>query len=397
MRAPDSFSGRIAVVYRGSNIDSIPCLCNLLWALTEAGYEVDVFCLQDSVYIAPSFSSKSEPINVFTNYPAWRAGGVCRFVGNSTILPLFALRRHMQMRYVSVIGVDAQGLIDAVNFNKWVRKPVVYFSTEVLPLDEIDRDSLRAVKEREMEICKDVSMVVIQDEERAELLRRDVDIPISKFVFLPNSPRGTAERRRSSFLRRRFGLAENDLIVLHTGTVASWACVHQLVLSTWAWPADAVLIIHNRRRGAWSSEYDRVVRYLARKVRVLFSDEPVSAAAYPDIVASADIGIVFYEPSFDVPTNGKNIQYVGLSSGKLAYFLQAGIPVIANDISAVGRIIRQYRCGALTSDPANTRAGLDEIRMRYDTFSRCALAAFSEELDCGRALKSVVERFNTLM
>jgi len=395
MKSPVPFLGRIAIAYRGSNIDSIPCLCNLLWALAETGYEVDVFCLQDSVYIAPSFSSSA--INVFANYPGWRARGLLGFVGNSKILALFALRRHMRRRYVSLIGVDAQGLIDAADFNRFLKVPVIYFSTEILPLDEIDSDSLRAAKEREIEICKDVKMVVIQDEERAELLRRDVDIPLSKFVFLPNSPRGSSKRRRSSFLRRRFGLAENDLIVLHTGTVASWACVHQLVVSTWEWPKDVVLIIHNRRRGAWSSEYDRVLRFLAKKSRVFFSDEPVSAAVYPDIVASADIGIVFYEPSFDALTNGKNIQHIGLSSGKLAYFLQAGIPIIANDISAVGRIVRQYKCGILTSDPANTCPGLDEIKSQYENISKNALVAFSAELDCERALINVVNRIKALM
>lgn len=68
-----------------------------------------------------------------------------------------------------------------------------------------------------------------------------------------------------------------------------------------------------------------------------------------------------------------------------------------NDVSAIGRIVRQYKCGVLVNEPMDTRAGLDEIRMQYVTYSRCALAAFSAELDCGRALTNVVERIGALV
>lgn len=56
-------------------------------------------------------------------------------------------------------------------------------------------------------------------------------------------------------------------------------------------------------------------------------------------------GIGLYQSNFKTVIEGKNLAFVGLSSGKLIAYLKFGVPVITNEIGQLSDCIRKYKLG----------------------------------------------------
>lgn len=214
---------------------------------------------------------------------------------------------------------------------------------------------------------------------------------------MPNAPLGPAQRQRTDYLRRTLGIPTGKTIVLHTGNLGAHMGSHQLVLSARDWPDDWVLVCHTRLRYTEvEHNYMAALRYLAPPGRVLFSTEPVPQADYAGLVASADIGVAFYCPLPGSTLWGDNVRYTGLSSGKFAACLAAGMPVLVNDEAILQRMVEGYHCGASTADPAVTRPAIARILADYDACCDNAVACFNREMDVQAAFKGVLERIEAL-
>ena len=53
------------------------------------------------------------------------------------------------------------------------------------------------------------------------------------------------------------------------------------------------------------------------------------------LIDGADVGLAFYVPTGGSSFTGTNVGTIGLSSGKLAYYLRAGLPVIVNRAASI--------------------------------------------------------------
>ena len=145
--------------------------------------------------------------------------------------------------------------------------------------------------------------------------------------------------------------------------------------------------------------YDRTVgfEHLIKTGRVLLSTEPIPRREYPDLVASADVGIAFYCTQPGNIYAQDNIYHIGLSSGKLAYYLQSGLPVIVNDIPSLRRLVTTYRCGELVDVPAVTAHAIRRILADYDAYSRQAATCFNQEFDFAGRFEKVLARLDHLI
>jgi glycosyltransferase involved in cell wall biosynthesis len=167
--------------------------------------------------------------------------------------------------------------------------------------------------------------------------------------------------------------------------------------STQDWPDSWVLVCHTRYRTTYlNRDYITALQYLAKPGRVIFSTDPVPQHKYPALVQSADVGVAFYCPQPGSTDTQDNIRHVGLSSGKLAYCLWAGLPVVVNDIPSLRRLVTTYRCGEVIDDPSLTAHAIERILSDYETYSRNAITCFNQELDLASKFDKVLDALERL-
>lgn len=393
---------RVAIVHPYTNLDSVPSVYNTAVLLARHGYLVDVFTRFDDRHHPPEFDD--DRIAVLSIEPPprsewpwlWRAlPGRFYYRWH---WPTRSLLRHRQAPYTCVIGVDPPGLVTAQALAATVKAPLAYYSLELLLSYEVSTEEERELKAKELALSRQACLVIIQDEERAGLLIRDNNLAPERVVCVPNAPLGKAHVRRSDYLRRKFGISSKTRIVLHSGSLGAWAGTHQLMLATREWPDDWLLICHTRYRPmGFMPDYLEALRCLAKPGSVLFSTEPVPAQEYAELVASADVGIVYYcpIPGSSVYTQD-NIRYIGLSSGKLAAYLQAGVPVVVNTIPSLQRLVDAYGCGVVVENPAHNREAIERILADYPTYCANAVRCFDQEMDFEGKFQQVLKALECL-
>lgn len=225
--------------------------------------------------------------------------------------------------YDLAIAVDPEGLVTAARYCS-PRTPLAFFSFEIFFQHELRTPGEREAKRLEVAASLRTALAVVQDETRAALLSRENEISMQNMVYVPVAPTRLPRAENTRFWHRKLGLQPHDRVVLHTGSFDSWTYDDVLLETVAAWPDGFVLVVHVRRRDA------RLARYFAQRSpsRVYFCDDVMSIDQYDELVASTDIGLALYNPSGKSKFTGDNIHHIGLSSGKFAYYIKYGVPVI---------------------------------------------------------------------
>lgn len=417
----DHTRGRIAIVYPWSNLETVPSLRNAAVRLAEHGYKVEFYTLSDDCFPAPVFRKPAISVitdrpEVFTKagivLPKWwtcgRGGRPYSWLVSNLYRPLWRRlsferilrQRHATQPYTCFIGVDPEGLVDAAPLAELLDVPLVYWSLELLFADEADTPARKALKRREIAYSRQVAFIIIQDELRAQALSEENGLDSDRFILVPNSPLGPARRRRSNYLHRRWQIPSERRIALCAGTITWWAMSKELVSSVATWPEEYVLVLHSRLKmyGASHMPYiDSVVQAAGRRENVILSSEPLPSDRFLDLVDSADVGIALYSSQPPQSTRiDKNMQIIGLSSGKAATYLHHGLPVVVSDSPGLGSLVESYKCGVSVSDPAETSDALREIEGNYEFYSANAIKCFNERLEFGRHFQAVIERIEQL-
>jgi glycosyltransferase involved in cell wall biosynthesis len=295
--------------------------------------------------------------------------------------------------YACLIGVDPDGLVLAASLADGA--PVAYFSLELLLSDELTTAAERRLKAQERTLSRAAPFIVVQDEDRGRLLADDNAIDADRLALVPNAPPGPARRAPSRYWHTRFNLAEDRRIVLHAGSLGDWTGIEDLVRSVPAWPEPWLLVVHTRY-DAETSPYVERLRAQAAPTRVLFSLKPVDRQAYEDLVDGADVGLAFYVATGDSSFTRRNVQTIGLSSGKLAHYLRAGLPTIVNRAASIGAPIERAGCGVSVEGADDVGAGLVRVAANYAQYSAAACRFFEQHLDFARAFGAVIDRIDAL-
>lgn len=417
---------RLAVVYPHPNLDTIPSLVATIEALARAGHHVTVFTLTGTEHTPARFAA-SDRIQVDTlgrdaSADLDRAtAGVRGLVKRSGWLrrvargPLMRSYRALGLSlshgsrlaarargamapgarpvFDYAIGVDPDGLALAARIAP--QATLVYFSLELLLSYEITSATDVALKNQERRLSRQAAFVIIQDAERARLLADDNGLRPDQIVLVPNAPPGPARRQPGRYWHDRFALASEKRVVLHSGSLGDWTGIEQIVASASAWPASWVLVVHTRYDAEASDYVDRL-RRAADPQRVLFSLRPVPRQQYDALIDGADIGLAFYVPSATSSLTQRNVGTIGLSSGKLAYYVRSGLPVIVNRATALGDVLEGAGCGVAVPRAEDIGAALEWIGPRYAAYSDAACAFFNEHLDVDRALTGWINRLATM-
>jgi glycosyltransferase involved in cell wall biosynthesis len=193
----------------------------------------------------------------------------------------------------------------------------------------------------------------------------------------------------------RFNLPDAAKVVIHAGSLGDWTGIEELVQSAPEWPEPWVLVVHTRY-DAESSEYVERLRRMMDPTRVFLSLKPVPRQDYDALIDGADVGLAFYMPDPTSAFTQQNLLTLGLSSGKLAYYLRAGLPVIVNRDASIAKEVENHGIGVAVQNAHEVSAALQCVQEDYQRFSDSALMFFDEHLDFRRAFTEVLRRVDAL-
>lgn len=374
-----SNSGKILIVHPEGNINNNPNLTGIVEILCENGYKVDICSLRRS--------------NIYQY--SWCAGASLflldrpeNLVENGTFI-LEDPKLNSQEKIISyinenfksydlVIGVD-RGIIEAALIAQNRQIPCGLISYEIF----FEEETSREFKQEEIEACKCLDFIVCQDALRAKYLSIENNIALEKIINIPVAGRGIKKGEKNSYLYDSLGINKDKKIALFMGTVAPWSMAGGIPESAKLWSEDWVLVVHSRYG------LDRHVRPYYEKYKhldnIYFSLEPIADPnKMHKIIHSADIGIAFYEPTYQSKYTGNNIKYLGMASGKIATYLQHGLPIIINEIGQLSDYVRKYGLGLVVDDNGNFSTPLTDGQLLK--FRLNCLEFFEKRLDLNHTI-----------
>jgi hypothetical protein len=290
------------------------------------------------------------------------------------------------LRYLRVLpradlylGVDREGILLARFLADATGSRHALVSYEIM----FEHETSPAFKAPEIRACQGLAFATAPDGLRAEKLSRENRIPRDRIIEVPVAGRGVRSGRRGA-LRAKLGIPARTRIALYMGSFTAWAMVDELVDSTRRWPPEWCLVVHNRL-GFTPDQVRDVERRGCPKV--FLSGEalgPVEGLGL--LLGDADLGVGLYRPTYATPFVGDNLRYLGLASGKIATYLQYGVPVLTNGVGLYDGLMAGRRIGITVSSPDEVPAALERAPVRdIETERRCH-AFFREYLDLeGRA------------
>src|SRR5574341_1436540 len=326
--------------------------------LAANGYEVDLYLMPSRRFGEPAFSEQ----------------GIRKIVVNRQRFPIGQLkflwaRWKGKKDYRFAIGFDPLGLITAAIQHLIFGTPYVYHSLEIFCVSSGSGWKPRLLKKLERWAVHRALLCLTQDTQRGTILANDLGISPGSIGIALNSPIGPALPRRSGYLQRRLGIDEGKTLVLAVGSLMRETWVDKILSSVDTWPEDCVLVLHG-----WIPDVNFAMQVRAQAARrpgkVFLSTDLLPDSEKYKVFQSAAIGLVCYEPIDD------NLKYAAGSSGKLYDFMRVGVPVIANDIPGMRRLVEGNSCGIVVQDAAQVGQALRSIQASHRDYGSSALAAY---------------------
>lgn len=358
---------KIAVFQPDGNINNNPNLSGFCNLLAEKGFVVDVWSLVDKGN--PSQLPPQCNINLY-------------------LVQSFSDVEVIVSNYSFAIGID-YGIIYAANLAKILNIDYGFISYELFFDDEIVNKFDLENKAKAKEACKGVIFAIIQDTVRARFLMDEYGISSEKILYMPVAGDGMIRYEKSYFLHDHLSLPHTTKILLQIGSVASWTMTDWAISQADSLPEEWVLAIHNRfGTQTVSSKHNRV----------LYSNlPPLRIDQMQELIQSAACCLGLYTPIKGSVYTGKNIEYMGLASGKIATSLQYGVPVALNQIGELTKLITAYQAGVVVDTKSDSPFKCLEQLADTSKLTVNCHQLFSEHLDLRKFSDKILETIHLSM
>jgi hypothetical protein len=381
---------RIAIFEPRGDIITNPSLMCLIDAFHRSGAKIDVMMPSDRQYHSLAGFANRFPFP--KDFCLWEGSIHKSLVSLKEQFQLLQLNRSFDSgAYDLILGVNSEGLIKGYEYAKHYGIPLVYVSFELFFRDEISGNKDIDEKKTECIASQHSDLIIIQDGLRAQLLADENNLQKEKFAYLPVSPAGVPAVHASDYCRRRFNISDGQRVVLHSSSFRSWTYADELVENIASWPDSFTLVIHTRYRPKKTDKYIKMAKD-ADPSRICISTEPLGVYEHEQLVASADIGLVMYKSVSHLRYTQKNIQNIGLSSGKFSFYMKYGLPVISIGQPYYEELLSDYDFGENIRDLDEMPAALDRVHRNLAHHQAEARRLFSERLDFNIHWPEVSER-----
>ncbi len=257
----------------------------------------------------------------------------------------------------TVYAVDPLGLIIGGRVKKYLCKDVklCYLSFEIFFKEELSGYYL-TLKNKEIKYSKLIDSLLVQDEVRRDLLFAENGFTLSddKVALIPVSPE-PIEVKEAVDIHERFGIDKSMKLAVYSGSLGKWCGTDAIIeaFDKGYWPAGYHLVFHTRRPlNEGDAYYNGIIR-LANDPKIQFTLHAHPFDAFEDLAAflkGFDLALALYYPNYDNPYYGKNMQEIGLSSGKFSMYMMLGLPTIVTACKTYNELIKKYKFGAVIDD-----------------------------------------------
>lgn len=268
------------------------------------------------------------------------------------------VRRMIKNHNIStVFAVDPLGLIIGGRVKKYLCKIVklCYLSFEIFFKEELSGYYLN-LKNKEIKYSKFIDSLLIQDEVRRDLLfaENGFTLPSDKVALIPVSPE-PIEVKEAVDIHKRFGIDKSMKLAVYSGSLGKWCGTDAIIeaFDKGYWPEGYHLVFHTRKPLKEGDAYYNDIMRLANDPNVPFTLHAHPFEAFEDLAAflkGFDIALALYYPNYDGPYYGKNMQEIGLSSGKFSMYMMLGLPTIVTACKTYNELIKKYKFGAVIED-----------------------------------------------
>lgn len=296
--------------------------------------------------------------------------------------------------YVCLLGVEPFGLIAATlaaNACKEKRSiPTIYYNLELRLEKECHTVESRVLKSLERLCNQSCYLTIVQDKKRAKLLRDDNHLEKDSMICIPVSGLAKPSHAKGEFLQNTYGIPSEKKVLLYAGNLLPWALCVEMAQAAQNWNDDFVLVLHSWREDATKDPYVNRIARLADGRKVYLSLLHVDWQKMPELLASADIGLSFYERL------GENFYEIGHSSNKLVQYLQVGLPIITSDFPSLKDVVAKYQCGECANGPDDIEKLASKIFDDYERYRANAFRCYEDEYDFSKYFKKVIERIKEI-
>lgn len=345
---------QILIIHPEGNLNNNPNLTGMVEILCENGYSVDIYSRKQPniKQVAPCPSSRfittsiHDPDNTAVIF-------VPEIVLSKEALE--ELKTNFE-QYDLVLGVD-RGIIEASEIASLINVPYGFISYEIYFGIETGQE----FKSPEILACRGISFAVCQDRVRSGHLSAENHIAREKILDIPVAGRSVIPRTRSYALHEALGLDREKKIAVYIGEVnAKWAGFEELFKSATSWDDSWVMVLHQRYGYILSSFAERIK---SRKNVFLSPFPSLDLKDLHLLLDAADIGVACYLPQMDSPSflERRNLLHIGMASGKIATYLQHGLPILINEIGEMSAHVRNFNLGKIIDDFADTGSILGSL------------------------------------
>ena len=359
-----------------------PSILSAIRVLAENGYAVDVFHLYDGSL--GQFNPESERV---TSIPVRSRG-----LDIVTLITFFivSFKRTRKKDYQFFMGADQEGIIVSGILSKIKKVPNVYYSLEILTKGDIVKErgftrallSMRRLLERYF--AKRADSTIVQDKYRAEVLIQDLGIKRERIFLVPNSY-DVDPQKMKDIPDLDFPIPQDKKVMVYAGSIIPEMAIEELIHSIPYWPEHTLLILHTPYQTPYEKEIRGLITNSNLEERVIFSQRELSFEQLLSLFRKAHIGISLYRfdsKSFELAT-----------SGKLSFYLMAGLPIISSRIPYVEDLISKYNCGICVDTPKEVGEAVTKILGSYAIYSENTKKCYEEELRFSSHFKKFLEQY----
>jgi O-antigen biosynthesis protein len=327
------------IVHPEGNLNNNPCLSGMVEILCDRGHRARILSpRRGEIAVRPPCAGAEVRL-----FESANTNGAFLLDGASDaeMQDLDAAMRQRTGEADLVIGVD-RGMIDASCIARLQQVPLACLSFEIFFEDEAGA----SFKEEERIACRNIALAICQDDVRAAHLARENRVPLERIRRVPVSGRGYKAGNKTSYWHERFSIPAGEHVALYMGSIAEWSLGPYILDSASRWTSGWHLVMHHRYV-ADSFVTDLMTRYAAHP-RIHFSDVPFDTTSdMTPALLGADLGLALYQPQPGALHEGHNLEAIGMASGKIAVYLQHGLPVAINEIGEMSSHVRARRLGTV--------------------------------------------------
>lgn len=397
----------IALVTPNTDTFSNPTLLFLVRKLIDQNYKI-LFFGHKQIFIPEEIKEKIElhslPFNFISFFgrpdSSRRPLDIVKLVKQySKLYKLFRIKNKVK----ALLCIDPMGIVYGGRIKNLIDVKLIYISFEIFFENEISNKEKKKVKFLEKEYSRKSEIIVIQDSEREKLLRSENELGKDvKFMHIPVSPEklNSGDKKSEVYfdLYKEFNIPEGKTIVIYSGSLQNWSGIKKILeLFPDKWDNENWLLIHTHNDLPENNETkQRIYKLIKDKRNISFHNKPFQDfSEYAGFLSGCHIGLAVYFPNYEDSFSGKNVEEIGLSSGKFSTYIMLNKPTITTSNKIYKYLNENYNFGYIVDSVEEINTGIRNIKKEYEIKTAGCDKLFREVLDPELRINNLTDLLNS--